>query len=287
VGSKRKPLGKGLSALLGATKPRGGEGEKLVDVREVKPNPDQPRKSFPKKELEELADTIRERGVIQPILVSGDPEGYTLISGERRLRAARMAGKKLIPAIVREVSPEERLEIALIENLQRENLNPIEEAEGYRSLAERLGLTHEEIAKRVGKNRTVVTNTLRLLNLPEDVRKAIEEGRLSAGHGRVLAGIQGEEERRKLAKFILRKSLSVRQAEGLAEKTTVPPGRPGQRPAKETRVEIRQIEEKLREKLGTPVFIRENHAGKKSKGGELVIHYYSPEELNHLLDLLL
>lgn len=204
-------LGKGLSALI----PTGPERERLLEIPidEINPNPYQPRKSLGEESLEELANSIRQHGLLQPIIVRKVDDRYEIVAGERRYRAAKMAGLQKVPAIVKEVSDEESMEYALIENLQREDLNPIEAASALKLLMERFGLTQEEVADKIGKNRSTVANLLRLLKLPEEIQNMVSEGKISMGHARALLSLDNPEEQKKLALEIVNRSLSVREVE--------------------------------------------------------------------------
>ncbi|HHH83032.1 MAG TPA: ParB/RepB/Spo0J family partition protein [Chloroflexi bacterium] len=283
--SKKRGLGKGLDALIpagtGAAMP--GEGVAQVPVEAIRPNPRQPRESMDTQALEDLAQSIREHGVLQPLIVlPADAQGsYTLIAGERRLRAAAMAGLKEVPAIIREATEAQRLELALIENLQRSDLNPLEAAEGYRQLAEDFGLSHEEIATRVGKSRTAVTNTLRLLKLSAAVRKALMAAKISEGHARALLALPTAQAQSAALQGILSRELNVRQTEELVRSML------GERPRRKKKVPDRSaeevaLEEELRQALGTKVTLRRGR-----RGGRLVLHFYSDEELNALVEQLL
>jgi len=283
--SKKRGLGKGLDALIpsgpGAAMP--GEGVAQLPVEAIRPNPRQPRESMDPQALEDLAQSIREHGVLQPLIVlPADARGsYTLIAGERRLRAAAMAGLKEVPAIIREATEAQRLELALIENLQRSDLNALEAAEGYRQLAEDFGLSHEEIAARVGKSRTAVTNTLRLLKLSASVRKALMAGQISEGHARALLALPTAQAQSAALQGILARELNVRQTEELVRSML------GERPRRKKKGHDRPaeevaLEEELRQALGTKVTLRRGR-----RGGRLVLHFYSDEELNALVEQLL
>ncbi len=283
---KRLGLGKGLDALIpgGETGDRtpsvSGVTEILID--DISPNPRQPRTHFNYEELEELTASIREHGVIQPLIVThGDMPGmYTLIAGERRWQASKQAGLDRVPVIIREATDQERLELALIENIQRTDLSPLESAEAYRHLAEDFGLSQDAIAQRVGKSRVAVSNTMRLLKLPEKVRQILAEGRITEGHARALLGLSTQQAQIAALHTVLKNNLTVRQTEELVRKLT------GQKPDRAAKpalpAEIKELEEQLRNQLGTRVTL--NH---KRKGGTLVIHYYSDEELNALAEKLL
>jgi len=280
---KKSGLGKGLDALLPAEEDRLIEGGiRQIQTGNIFPNPRQPRASFDKQELEELASSIREHGLIQPLIITtGDsPGSYTLIAGERRLMAAKLIELESVPAIIREASDQDLVELALVENVQRADLGPLETAEAYRQLSEDFGLSHEEIAARVGKNRTTITNTLRLLNLPDDVKQALVSGMISEGHARALLSLPTEEAQSAALKSILKLNLNVRQTEELVRKLV------GERPQKKSPAppspEIKALEEQLRQHLGTKVSLN-----KRNKGGTLTIHYYSEEELDTLLEIIL
>ncbi len=276
---RRAGLGKGLDALIPSAAEE-GEGVKQVAIEKISRNPRQPRRRFDERELEELAASIREHGVLQPLIVTPGEEGYTLVAGERRLEAARRAGLRVVPVVVRQVAERQLLELALIENLQRSDLNPLEEAEGYRQLAEEFGLSHEEIAARVGKSRVAVTNTLRLLHLSAPVKEALMEGKISEGHARALLSLSTAAAQRAALQTVLSQGLNVRQTEALARRMG------GEKPTPKRKAspppEIAELEERLRARLGTRVSLRHGR-----KGGAITIYYYSDEELNALLDHLL
>lgn len=280
---QRSGLGKGLEALIptGQT-PLGDGGVTQVSVGMIAPNPRQPRVNFNETGLAELAASIREHGVIQPLVVSPvNSEGkHVLIVGERRLEAARSIGLQSVPVIIRHASDQQTLELALIENIQREDLNPLEEADAYRQLIDDFNLSHDEIALQVGKSRVSVTNTLRLLNLPESVKQALLDGRITEGHARALLGLPAQEAQEAALQTVIIRELNVRQTEELVRKLS------GQKPpAKQKFIpppEIVDLEQRLRDSLGTKVILRHG-----TKGGSLTIHYYSDEELDTLLGRLL
>jgi len=253
-------------------------GTLLVSVTKIIPNPRQPRYQMRPEDLQDLADSIREHGIIQPLIATQEPgdETYTLIAGERRLRAAKMAGLELVPVILRQVTDQQLLEIALIENVQRSDLTPLETAEAYRQLNEAFGLSHEEIAQRVGKSRVAITNTLRLLKLPKSGREALAEGLISEGHARALLGLTNTQAQVSALQTILKQDLTVRQTEDLVRRLSGE--KPGMGAPKTSDPIIVELEERLASRLGTRVAI---HHGKK--GGSVVIHYYSDEELNALI----
>ncbi len=279
---KRTGLGKGLDALIPGSGGSASRGVRQLPVEAIQPNPRQPRTHFHPEDLEELAASIREHGVIQPLIVTrgSTPGRYTLIAGERRLQAARQAGLKTVPAILREASEQELLELALIENVQRADLNPLETAEAYRQLREDFGLSHAEISQRVGKSRSAVTNTLRLLEAPPSVQQAVLEGAISEGHARALLGLSTPQAQAAALQTVLAKGLTVRQTEDLVRKLK------GERPASPRKAEpspaLRDIEERLRARLGTKVRLKHG-----KKGGTITLHYYSEEELEALLARLL
>ncbi|MBU1661378.1 MAG: ParB/RepB/Spo0J family partition protein [Chloroflexi bacterium] len=283
---KRPGLGKGLDALIPMgdnappRQPPGGVAE--VSVTSITPNPRQPRLRFDTEELSELAASIREHGIIQPLIVSGGPRAgeYTLIAGERRLLAAKEAGLETVPVIVRETSEQERLELALIENVQRADLSPLEMAEAYRQLVDDFSLSHGVIAKQVGKSRVAVTNTLRLLNLPPSVQQALTDGEISAGHARALLALSNHQAQAAALQTITQKNLSVRQTEELVRKLSgeKTPARPKPAPSPE----IKALEDRLRTGLGAKVSLKHG-----SKGGTITVYYYSDEELNALVERFL
>ncbi len=298
--SKRR-LGKGIDALLGGpaedtagdTTAEGvpsGAAEGIVTLPRdrIRPNPDQPRKRFSQGTLEELAASIREKGVIQPIVVEAEKDGsYQIVVGERRYRAAGLAGLADLPVLIRTFTQSEKLEIALIENLQREDLNPIEEAQAFAGLIKEHGWTQEELAQRLGVSRTAIANSIRLLKLPEDIGELVEAGTLSAGHARAVLSLHGEAAQRKLARRIEAEGLSVREAEALAKprKTAAPrrnDGSGGSDPKQDNRPrEIQDINNELRDFLGTYVFVR----GDNDKG-QILIDYYSMDDLERVLKLI-
>jgi ParB family transcriptional regulator, chromosome partitioning protein len=280
---RRGGLGRGLDALISgseSTAPSGGINQ--IPVERIAPNPRQPRTHIDPQELSELAASIREHGVIQPLILTyGEQEGqYVLIAGERRLLAARQAGLEAVPAILREVDEQQRLELALIENVQRTDLGPLEAAEAYRQLVEDFNLSHEEISTRVGKSRVAVTNTLRLLKLAPAVQQALSEGHISEGHARALLALPTPQAQSAALQTVLMRELNVRQTEELVHRLS------GQKPAShlkpEPPPEIVALEERLRERLGTRVNLNLHR-----KGGTLVIHFYSDEELDALVEQIL
>jgi ParB family chromosome partitioning protein len=279
--AKRKALGKGLSALIPEidTGPQGDQGFFECPIEAIEPNPYQPRQSFGDRDFQELVESVRERGIITPLLVSRAESGYRLIAGERRWRAAQKAGLLKVPVVVRESTPIESLELALIENIHRKDLNPIEEALAYSKCLEEGKVTQETLAKKLGRERSTITNMLRLLKLPRAIQQDLIDGRMSMGHARVLAGLRGKEEQMALRNLILAKGLSVRQVEEMADRQ----GKGGKvrREPSETDYYIQSLAENLKRSLGTKVEIR-----KKGNQGRIVIHFYSDQELDRLLEHL-
>jgi ParB family chromosome partitioning protein len=268
-------LGKGLDALI----PGKGEEVLQIDIDRIRPGKQQPRKFFDEQALKELSQSIREKGVLQPIIVSRTGDGtFNLITGERRWRAAALSGLQKIPALIKNVASKDSLEIALIENIQREDLNPIETADAFNRLMEEFNLTQEELAGKVGKDRATVANYLRLLKLPDQVKTMLYNGSLSMGHARALLAIEGKTNQIQAARRIITKRLSVREAELLSKKRTK---KTKTSPMKDA--QIKSLEEKLIKHLGTKVRI----VPKGKKGGRLELEYYSFEELDRLLEILL
>jgi ParB-like partition proteins len=299
--TKAKGLGKGLEALFGdaevapiekkpAVKKKQTEGKTeespseesgvlYVSIDDIRPNSAQPRKNFDDEKLEELASSIERHGVIQPVVLRKLGKGYELVAGERRWRAARMAGLKEIPGIVKELTDEENMLLAIIENMQREDLNPIEEAEGLKQMIDAYGLTQEQVSYSVGKSRPYITNSLRLLKLPGKVQELTAEGKITTGHARALAAVKSQQKQVDLAVRAAKEGLSVRQIEALAKETKEPQAKPAKKKTKSA--DEKRVEEELRSVLGTKVKL--NSKGKK---GKIEIEYYSSEELNRLIDLL-
>jgi ParB family chromosome partitioning protein len=276
-------LGRGLGALIpGDEDALLEKGISIVPVASISPNPRQPRTVKRPEELQELTESICTHGVLQPLIVTrGDREGrYVLIAGERRWNAARLAGLAEVPVIIREATDQERLELAIIENVQRSDLSPLEEAEAYRQLAEDFSLSHEAIAAKVNRNRVTVTNTLRLLKLPDSIKNALVEGKIAQGHARALLALASPEAQSAALRTVLSQDLNVRNTEELVRRLS------GEKPSAASRAvvtpEIHSLEESLRSSLGTRVNLRAT-----SRGGTITIHYYSQEELDALLARLL
>jgi len=279
--ARKSGLGKGLDALIpgGDDNPAPEGSAVFIPIAQIIPNPRQPRGEMNSEALAELAASIREHGILQPLMVTYDPDTnqYILIAGERRLRAARMVGLQSVPVLVRQITERERLELALIENIQRADLTPLDLAEAYRQLQDEFGLSHEEISVRVGKSREAVTNTLRLLKLPEAVRQALSVGQISEGHARALLGLNTPQSQISALQTIIHLDLNVRQTENLVrqlkgERLTLPS-------RKANPPEITALEERLQHALGERVILRHG-----KKGGSVVIRYYSDEELNALVE---
>lgn len=276
----KKGLGRGLDALLGDYTQPTPEGVQELDIHLIDTNAGQPRKDFDQEKLQELADSIRQHGVVQPILLRQNGERYVIVAGERRFRAARLAGLEKVPAIVKDLDEAQVMEVALIENLQREDLNPIEEAAAIRFLMQQHDLTQEEVSKRLSKSRPAIANSLRLLTLPEPVQEHLRRGELQAGHARALAGLQDPEAQAMLADKIVGEGLSVRAAEALVrEQGQKPPRQKKEPPA--TDPDLAAAEASLREWLGTKVSIQGS-----SQRGRIIIEYYNAELLQGIYDLL-
>jgi ParB family chromosome partitioning protein len=281
--TRKTGLGRGLESLIPTGESEiSKNGINQISVDRISPNPRQPRTRFDAEELDELAASITEHGIIQPLIVThGDSvDDYILVAGERRLLAARKAGLESVPVIIRETNQQQLVELALVENVQRADLGPLEAAEAYRQLVEDFSLSHDEIAVRVGKSRVAVTNTLRLLKLPPTVMQALADGIISEGHARVLLALPTVQGQNAAMQTIIQYGLNVRQAEELVRKLSgqkpAHPARPGLPP------EMAALEGRMRDYLGTKVSLT-----RSKKGGTLVIHYYSDEELNSLVERIL
>ncbi|HLL75749.1 MAG TPA: ParB/RepB/Spo0J family partition protein [Pyrinomonadaceae bacterium] len=273
-----------MSALLSETTPQVSEDLKEIDIDLIEPNNLQPRTRFDEAQLEELAQSIKANGIVQPILVRRvGGERYQLVAGERRWRAAQRAGLQKVPAVIREVPDDRMLELALIENIQRQELNAIEEAHAYKRLIETLGLTQETVAQRVGRDRTFVTNYLRLLRLPEDIQQLVEENKISMGHARALLGIDDANKQRELALNIVEQNLSVRETERAIKRIVANDEQVGIVPVKVTDPNYRAAEDKLKRRFGTKVRILPNNNG---SGGKIEIQYYNDQDLQRLYEQL-
>ncbi len=279
---KKGGLGRGLGALF-EEEPQVKPAEEIEDLplAEVRPNPYQPRKNFDEKKLAELAESIKENGVLQPIIVRRSVGGYEIIAGERRCRASQLAGQATIPAIIRQFDESQMMEVAILENLQREDLTPLEEAQAYEMLQKNLGLTQEEVSKKMGKSRPYITNYLRLLTLPQKTKGLLQRGELSMGQARTLLGLKDKDRIDELAKRVVKEGMPVRKVEALVAKMN----ERGQKQKKKNAGKsafVRASESQLAAKFGSPVSITENKTGK----GHLSIDFSSPDELNRILDLL-
>jgi len=284
----RKALGKGIDALLGGDLHSENAAVVEVALADLKPNPEQPRRAFKESTLRELADSIREKGVLQPVLAEADiGGGYIIIAGERRVRAARLAGLEKIPVVVRQFAAREKLESAVIENVQREDLSPMEEAQAYKRLMEMADLSQEQVAQKVGKDRSTVANTIRLLKLPEDAQAELDRGAISPGHARALLMLVNVSDQQVLLRRIVDRGMSVREAEDMAgglnkgQKGAHPGGRSSPVPSRRAGPDIRDLEQKLIEKLGTKVEVK----GTSSRG-KIQISYFSADDLERILQIL-
>jgi ParB family chromosome partitioning protein len=282
--TKRIALGKGLGALL----PELGQAEPRTllycGIEEILPNRAQPRKHFDESKLQELAESIKEKGILEPLIVRRTEQGYELIVGERRWRAAQKAGLKEVPVLVKETERKEALEISLIENMQREDLNPIEEAEAFKHLIEEFNISQEDLSKRIGKDRTTVTNTLRLLKLPLEIRDHLLQNRITSGHARAILSLENKEKQKELCALIIKRSLSVREAEAIAkrwseksEKSVAPTRKKG-----DLESQLSSLQDSMRKYLGTKV-----HISQKGKRGKIEIEYYSHEDLERIVEAIL
>lgn len=286
-----KGLGRGFGALLPGedsfSVPDTATGDlvKIVPISSVEPNPEQPRKDFDPGALEELASSIREQGVLQPLLVEGWASGYRIVAGERRWRAAKLAGLTEVPVLVRSFTDEARMEIALIENIQRSDLKPLEEARAYRNLMDVFGLTQDDVAKKVGKQRSTVANALRLLRLPDEMQIAVDGGRLTPGHARAVLAVTLPDGQKTLFQAILAEGLSVREAEDRAQRLNAGSA-PRQQNVSEAsgarpQADIAELQQKFMERLGTKVLIKGT-----VQRGRIEIEYYSSDDLDRLYDIL-
>lgn len=289
---KNRGLGKGLEALfsnseidtqeISVTKKEESEekGISFININEIKPNQNQPRKSFNEEKLEELAASIIENGLIQPVILRKADKGYEIVAGERRWRACRKAGLKEIPCIIREFTDEQNMLIAIIENMQREDLNPVEEAEGLNQMIVNFGMTQEQVSKSVGKSRPYITNALRLLKLPSEIREMLLANQLSAGHARAIAGISDTEKQIQLAEYAIKEGLSVREIEKIIKEENTPKKKISRKKTEKS-ADVRKVEDDLKQIMGTKVNL--NQSGKK---GKIEIEYYSRDELERLIEML-
>ena len=281
--TKRAALGRGLGTLIPEFEQPESRTLLYCGIEEIVPNQSQPRKHFDESRLQELADSIKEKGILEPLIVRRIGQGYELIVGERRWRAAQRAGLKEIPILVKEAEAREVLELSLIENIQRENLNPLEEAEAFRHLIEEFSVSQADLALRIGKDRTTVANTVRLLKLPLEIKSHLQENRITPGHARAILSLDGREKQKELCDLIVQKGLSVREAEALAKRwsrkskkaTTLA------RTA-EWETQLNSLQDSLRQHLGTKVSIK-----RKGKRGRIEIEYYSHEDLGRIVEAIL
>jgi len=275
-----------LSALLSDTAAATSEELLEVDIDLIEPNSAQPRSRFDETRLNELAESIRHNGVVQPILLRRRGQNYQIVAGERRWRAAQKAGLQRIPAVVREIPDDKLLELALIENIQRQELNAIEEAHAYKKLIETLGLTQETVAQRIGRDRTFITNYLRLLRLPNDIQQLVEEEKISMGHARALLGVDDHEIQRRVARSIMDHSLSVRETEKTIKRIVAGanPSEPIVQAVKKDDANVRAAENKLRRRFGTQIKVLPSNSG---KGGKIEIEYYNESDLDRIYQLLM
>ncbi|MCR4601082.1 MAG: ParB/RepB/Spo0J family partition protein [Clostridia bacterium] len=298
MSEKKKGLGRGLQSLFADTavneempvNPQSTEevafevspdSVSYINLNNIKPNASQPRKTFDPESIKDLADSIREHGMIQPIIVRPSENGFEIVAGERRWRAAREAGLKSVPALIRELNDRENMLIALIENMQREDLNPIEEAFAFREMMTRYGLTQDEVSKSVGKSRPYISNSMRLLKLPEIVRKMVAEGRLSGGHAKMIAGVESEEMQIRLAEISCDGQMSVRALEAMIANAQTP-DEPKKNKKKAKDPELKSIESDLKEIFGTKV----NVSTKNGKKGKIEISFYSHDDFDRILGFL-
>ena len=292
MNEKKRGLGRGLNALINTgsdtennkenTKENHEYKEVFINISLVEPNRDQPRKEFDKESLSELANSIKQYGILQPIIVQKNGDMYEIIAGERRWRAAKEAGLTEVPVIVRDYDKQKVMEISIIENIQRENLNPIEEAMAYQSLMEEYGLKHDELAEKVSKNRSTITNSMRLLKLSKNIQQMLIDGRISTGHAKVLLSVEDINEQEKIAQELIDKSLSVRELEKLVKKYTKPRKKKDDKDDKDYSLFYREYEDRLKDILGTKVQINTKDKNK----GRIEIDYYSAAELERIVELL-
>ncbi len=285
---KKGGLGKGLDSLIPSfdleedkEKSTGENNPLMMDIHKIEPNREQPRKIFDEDSLAELADSIRQYGVLQPLLVKKQEDYYAIVAGERRWRAARLAGLKEVPVIIKDLDRQESMEIALIENIQRQDLNPVEEARAYQMLIQEFGLKHEDLAERVGKSRAAITNSMRLLKLDDGVLDMLIRGDLTQGHARALLAIEDKELQLKGAQTIIDKNLSVRDAEKLVKELLNPPVKK-EKPELPGQSVYKDIEKRLKDHLGTKV----NISRKDENQGKIEISYYSVDELERIIEIL-
>ncbi|WP_153126904.1 ParB/RepB/Spo0J family partition protein [Peribacillus tepidiphilus] len=276
-----KGLGKGINALFSTLEASKEDTVQEVSIKELRPNPYQPRKIFNQESLDELKQSILQHGILQPIIAKKCLKGYEIVVGERRFRAAKEAGLKKVPIVVRELTDQQMMELAVLENLQREDLNPIEEAIAYQSLLEKLSLTQEQLAKRLGKSRPHITNHIRLLSLPKDIQEAISQGKISMGHGRALLGLKKKSQLKPLVEKVIKEELNVRQLELLIQQLNSNVSRETKKKTVKKDLFIEERENILRERFGTNVTITQS-----KKKGKIEIEFFSQEDLERILELL-
>lgn len=286
--TKRRGLGKGLGALIPPSdSSRSSKGEVAtgaveLPVDQISPNPHQPRQVMNQKELQELADSITEHGLIQPLVVTKVGSAYQLIAGERRWRASQLAGLTVVPVIIKETTPQQMLELAIVENIQRADLNPLEEAQAYAQLMEEFGLTQEAVAERVGKSRTAVANTVRLLNLPDEIKEALAVGKISEGHARALLGLKKERDQFSVMATITNRGLSVRQTEALVRQMLT-----GDETPKPKRPPLTPLDKAMLARFESQLGTRVELSRTEEESGKLTIHFYSQEELQAIFNAIL
>lgn len=277
----KKGLGKGLGALIPMLEEKDEKNVQEIEIDKIRPNDRQPRKNFDEEKIKELASSIKEHGVLQPVILRKISGGYELVAGERRWRAAKLAGIKKIPAVVKDLTDAEVMQIALIENLQREDLTPLEEALAYKKLMEEFGMTQEELATRIGKSRSQIANTVRLLNLEEEIQEMINQGKITAGHARALLSVPDAKERIKLAKRIAEENYSVRETEEMTKVLSVKAGRGAGKKKEEINPALIHVTEQLQKALGTKVKIKGSE-----KRGKIEIDFYSEDELERIIEII-
>lgn len=275
-----KGLGKGISALFPSEDVHNGDTVEVLAISKIAANPFQPRKIFEEESLQELSESIKEHGIIQPIVVRGNGKRYEIVVGERRYRAAKLAGLIEIPAIIKDLTEQEMMELAILENLQREDLTPIEEADAYQNLMENLNVTQEQLAKRLGKSRPHIANLVRLLQLPDKIREQVNIGELSMGQGRTLLGLKNKRRIPELAQKVIKEQMNVRQLEALVQQYNAPVSRETKKTEKKD-VFVRATEAQLRDFFGTQVQIT-----KSKKKGKIEIEFYSEDDLGRIMELL-
>jgi ParB family transcriptional regulator, chromosome partitioning protein len=284
MATKKMGLGKGLGALIPEMELEESKTLLYCGIEEIRPNRSQPRKHFDESKLQELADSIKEKGILEPLIVRKAADGYELVVGERRWRAAQKAGLREVPVLVKELEDREVLEVSLIENLQRDDLNPLEEAEAFKRLVEEFEISQEDLGARLGKDRTTIANTLRLLKLPSEVKDQLLQNRISSGHARAILSLETKEKQMELCNLIIQKGLSVREAEALAKRWARRPGKVAS-PEKgrgDLESQLNALGDSLRQHLGTKVNINP-----KGKRGKIEIEYYSFEDLERIVETIL